>query len=342
MNTENALIPSNASVPAPNLQDIIRQLAEWRPELSTLSTEQLGELARGLVVEGLRDEMKKRVSAKKIDLPKETEGFLQRFQSPFTQRGYRNALQKLLNWMDANHYTIVEITPSRSDDFVMSLRSDPRMKASTVRMVAAVVSSFFSHLERRIDGFRNPARGSKSRPKDIWKICDIPTEEELDVISRAAANDPSLELAIGFMRHLGLRVGGLASITIRADSRVNVISKGKSFTHPDPLSLPEMEPLRAILEKNSQGYVTDPMRPFAGERPGFANRVSVRFHRLCAKLNAQGHIRHPYTAHSLRHAFASRNVHKGILWVADHLGHAEIGVTQRYLINRLGANLAGK
>ena len=66
--------------------------------------------------------------------------------------------------------------------------------------------------------------------------------------------------------------------------------------------------------------------------------LKMRLARLCRRLMGEGSLAAVYSWHDLRHAFAQRNAGRGLVWLRDRLGHASIGVTERYLLNVLGVD----
>ena len=68
--------------------------------------------------------------------------------------------------------------------------------------------------------------------------------------------------------------------------------------------------------------------------------LKTRLARLCVRLWERG--RSPvYSWHDLRHAFAERNVGRGLVWLRDRLGHSSLSVTERYLRNVLNVDKGG-
>jgi site-specific recombinase XerC len=149
-----------------------------------------------------------------IDYQAERETFLAnagRSGSKHTRRSYAADLGRMEAYAERAHVSPLELTPMRADDFIYSMKGEAA--AATVRRIVAACSSFFTWLERRHEGIRNPFRGTKARPaKKAEKALAIPNAAEVKKILAAL---PAYEAAaVSVMAFRGLRIGGLPGMEI--------------------------------------------------------------------------------------------------------------------------------
>jgi site-specific recombinase XerD len=270
----------------------------------------------------LLDTAQKVIAAKTlagIDYSAEKETFLTnagKTQSRHTQTAYRIALSRLDAWASRQKIKPLELSPSQADDFIYSLRGE--RASSSIRLDISAASSFYTWLERRHSGIKNPFRGTKARPaKKAVKKIEIPTAPEVEEMIGELPAD--LAAAIAVMAHRGLRAGALQTLAVSGD-RFTAHSKGKDIAGELP---------SAALEKIKKAGL--PLRgPFTGELP---NTLEKRLARAIEKLYKSGEIKAAYSAHDFRHFYAISEYRKDkdIHRVSKLLGHASIQVTENYL-----------
>jgi site-specific recombinase XerD len=271
----------------------------------------------------LLDTAQKMIAAKTlagIDYGAEKEMFLNnagRTDSKHTHRSYRSALSRLEAYAERAHISPLELTPARADDFIYSLKGEAA--AASVRRDVAACSSFFTWLERRHEGIKNPFRGTKARPAEkTEKALVIPTAPEVKKIIAAL---PLFEAAaVSVMAFRGLRIGGLPGLEING-SRFKTRSKGKDISGELPGNA-----LAAIKAANAE----EKKRPFAGiTEEALARRIEYHI----GKLHKAKKIKAAYSCHSFRHFFAVTEwgKDKDIKRIQKLLAHSGIQVTDRYL-----------
>ena len=319
------------------LEQRISEMAARIPELADLTPAQVDAISRAVLVDELKSEMKRAVLSARINWGAEASAFLSDKNSPHTREAYHRALNSLFSWIGRKNLSPADITPRLADDYIRDLRAEGK-DADSSRLYIAGASSFFTFLERRYDEIRNPFRGTKARPASTWKTAVIPSIEELQTILDTAS--PYLHSALAIVAETGLRVGGLANLTIKADGTFTTITKGKQFIGPEPLS----NGTRALIKAAG----LDPHHPFnpdtwkaraTSETPvetRFTIAMKTRLSRHITKLVKDGRIKAAYSWHDFRHAYAERNADKGLVWIRDHLGQASVSVTEKYLRNALG------
>jgi site-specific recombinase XerC len=278
--------------------------------------------AQAVQFAALLDTAQKLIKAKTvagIDWQKEKETFLcnaGRTKSAHTRTAYQAALDRLEAWAERQKTSLLELTPAQADDFIYALRGE--RAAASIRLDISGASSFFTWLERRHEGIKNPFRGTKARPpkKTARKIV-IPAAEEVEIMIRELP--PDLAAAVSIMAYRGLRVGTLPTLSIIGD-RFSGHSKGKDLS--GKLPAPALDAIKAA---------SLPLRgPFAGK---IANTFEKRLAWAIEKLHKAGKIQAGYSAHDFRHFFAvqeyrkDRDIHR----VKELLHHASISVTENYL-----------
>jgi site-specific recombinase XerD len=291
-----------------------------KPKLRDLTPEQLEQLARVVVVESLKDDLRREADLAGIDYQAERKRFLERASrtgSAHTLRAYRAALGHLETWCSAQAISPLELTPARADDWINAEKASGGSPA-TVQLRVAAASAFWTFLERRHSDLRNPFRGTRERPRRKPKrALAVPSDAEVRILEAAA--EPELAAAIVMMGQGGLRVGALPGLSITG-ARWSSTTKGKEQSGKVP------EEAREAIEKAKL-----PLRsPFAGLS---AAAIADRFRRLAIKLHTADKLQARYSVHDLRHAFAVR------LYLATHdvyqvekaLGHANVAVTETYL-----------
>ena len=285
---------------------------KWSPEqrAQAVSFASLLDTAQQLII-------KKRIGG--INYESEKKTFLEnagRTQSRHTQTAYGYALGRLDEWAGRQKINVLELTPAQADDFVYSLKGE--RSASSVRLDVSAASSFYTWLERRHEGVKNPFRGTRARPaKKIDVDIVIPSPGEIEIIINELP--PDLAAAVAIMGYRGLRVGILPGLSI-SGSKFSGFSKGKDVSGALPSAA-----LEAVKKANL------PLRgPFAGQ---LANTLAKKIARAIEKLYKDGKVQGRYSVHDFRHAYSINEYRKDrdLYRVSKLLGHASIQVTESYL-----------
>ncbi len=345
MDSPDQLKPKHAG--AAFIAASIAQIAESLPELEELTPEAATQIMRLAVVDELKDQVRRRVAAERLDWKAERATFISDKTSQRTRAVYERALGLLDAWMETHKLTPGELNPREADDFIRELRGrqgrDGKLPdADTVRLVVSVCSSFFTFLERRDATIRNPFRGTKIRPRSTWPVATIPTKEELAILIAEA--HPVLAAALAVVAETALRVGALPALSIREEGRYWTVSKGHQVIGPDPLSKQAKRIIHLARLDPRQPFSLASLRRVGWKLKDQAQtstdglviaRLQMQLQRLCQQLVAQGKILAVYSFHDLRHAFAEANAANGLRWLQRRLGHAAIAITEKYLRNTL-------
>jgi site-specific recombinase XerD len=305
---------------AQRVRAIVEHITQDAPRLADLGEEQLEQLARVVVAETLKDELRQAADLEKIPYAKERETYLERAGragSKHTRLAYRAALDRLEAWCAPKGLSPLELTPSLADDWIESMKAEG-LAPSSVHLMVAASSSFWTWLERRHRELHNPFRGTRSRPlKTPARRLEVPSEGEVKLIEKAA--DGWLRAAVVVMARTGLRAGALPSLSITG-GHFTCMSKGREQAGLIP------EAARKAIQRAGL-----PLRsPFEGKK---VNKIEDALKYLTKKLEGQGRIRGAYSAHDMRHAFSVRLYRQthDVYALKSALGHANVAVTEAYL-----------
>ena len=305
---------SPREAPSFDVERVVQKLLTEAPSLKDLSLEQLDTIAKAVVLEDLKDDLKHRRDLAKVDLASLQETFLERQKSAHTRRAYESALDLLTTWAKRAGVHILEMKPRHADAFIASLEGS----ASSIRLKVAVASSFFAFLTRETENrVTNPFRGTRARPKRQTSAPLVPTDE--DVIRLLTTSEGSLHAGILCMVEHGFRIGALPTLEIWG-ARYKASSKGKLLA--GELSSETIEAIKAAG--------LDPRHPWAGASP---ETIRDAFRYLARTLYKKGTIKAPYSVHDLRHYYAIKQYRQDhdIYRLKGLLGHSSIQVTETYL-----------
>ena len=300
--------------------DLAQRLAFESPRLADLTVDQLDQIAQAVIQTNLRDDLQRLAALARIDGEAEMKNFLtnaSRTGSWATIEIYAYGLSILERWTERKGLPLLPLSPRQADDYIYWLRAEGKAPA-TIRILVAAAGAFFSYLERRFEVVRNPFRGTRAKPahRPVRDLV-VPTSEERDLLLTRAAGD--LRAALVFMSAQGFRVGALPTLVI-TDGRFTGRSKGRDIAGTlSPAVLQSLEV--AGLDRH---------RPFAGYT---AERLSDRVLRLSGRLFHQGLVRHPFSAHDLRHFFAvsTYRASPDLYRLKGLLGHSSVATTEKYL-----------
>jgi site-specific recombinase XerD len=302
------------------VKKVAKKIATESPKLADLPEEDLEKLARVVVAEGLKDELRRAADLEKVDYLGEREKFVARSSRTGSQRTkqlYSDALDKLDAWCKKGGISTLELTPALADDWIESLKAEGKA-ASSIRLMVAAGSSFWTWLERRHTELRNPFRGTRARPLNKPKRkLEIPTEAEIRILENAA--EEWLRAAIVLMSQVGLRAGALPSLSVSGD-RYTCTTKGKEQRGKMP------QEAREAIQKAGLSLRS----PFQDKA---VHQIEDSFRYLTKKLHGARQIAARYSCHDLRHFFAIEiygSTHD-VYQVEKALGHANVAVTETYL-----------
>lgn len=222
-----------------------------------------------------------------------------------------------------------DLSAIRSADvqaFAHSLRG---RASNTIRRAVHVVSSFFGWAQRLGYTAANPALGVQL-PKKPPRLPKCPTEEDCMALL-AASYMPKEKVAMHLLLTTGVRKSELLALTL-SDFRPDlseVFVRGKGGRER---IIPVPEQTRDVLHSylSSRDFEPGPVLPNRDGRPMASTTLQRLFSRVLAR---SGLAERGYTIHSLRHAYATMLLRRGvdIRTVQELLGHADISTTAIYL-----------
>ena len=293
---------------------------DFKAIVQNATQEQLEAMARVYMAQQAQATFTTAVKIAGIDYSSEKQTFLEnagRTKSKHTARAYRNALNELETYAVEKRLNILELTPAGADGFIY-WKNHTGASAATVRLAAAACSSFFTFLERRHSGvITNPFRGTKARPVQNYSRLDLPTAADIEALIKALP--AKWAAAVSIMAGRGLRIGGLAGLSIKG-RRFTTRTKGQDKS--GELSADIIEAVKAAgLE------LRQPFGDMTGEQLQHVITYEI------GKAYKAGKVRSPFSPHKLRHFYAVNQYRQtnDIRRVSKLLGHSGIAVTERYL-----------
>lgn len=307
-----------------NINDLAKNIVLNAPQLSDLNTEQLEAVARLVMTDKLKEQLKKAVDLAGVDYESEKNIFLETISktgSAQTKRAYNNALQKLEAYTRARNISPLELTPAIADDFINDLKKQD-FSPATIRQTVASASSFYTFLERRINNngiiLLNPFRGTKARPaKKLVRACQYPTAKETKIIIDSLPAE--LSAIVYLMAFRGLRAGAFPGLKLHG-AIFETTSKGKNIA--GELSKDCVKKIKDLAGNYSA--------PFTRWTAG-AIEQETRYY--VSKLFKAGKISAVYSVHDFRHFYAVQEYKrdKDIYRVSKLLNHSSIAITENYL-----------
>lgn len=241
---------------------------------------------------------------------KELDGWVQHLRaagcSPATIRLRREHLARALTWLDAPSPWVVEHAQ------LVEYLAVHDWAPETRKSVRASLRGFYAWAEEAEHVAVDPARRLPRVSVPTGKPKPTPTDVVESALSRATARE---RLMVMLAAYAGLRRAEIAALHSRDVSAESLRIKGKGGrTRIIPL-----HPDLASALSGRTGYL------FPGADDGHLSPDRVG--RILTNLLGGG-----YTAHTLRHRFATRAYagERDLLAVQDMLGHSSVATTQRY------------
>ena len=320
--------------------ELAMRIKENMPSLADLTSDQLEQIAKLVIVNRLTKDMDEAVNLADMNWEKQKETFLGDVgkRSEHTRRAYASALARFEEWAGRKKLNMFTMKHKDADDYIRFL-DDGILAPASVRRDISAISAFYSWLERYSNVIKNPIRGTRLMPaKENKKTVVIPTVEDLETIM---ANVPDVERAIiATMSYRGLRAGALPTLVLE-NGRYYGKSKGKKLMEGDVegITLPEfvLDIMKSVGKGDKKGVGLDMKRPFAWKTRQktimSAGAIESRVNKQLKRLYEEGKIKAVFSAHDFRHFFAVSEYEKSkdILRVSVLLGHANVAITQTYL-----------
>ena len=228
-----------------------------------------------------------------------------------------------------SHYNDIDpkaITQTNIVDYINFIKLEHGVSRDKCRMTAQSCSFFYKHIYKA--EFIVP---SAFYPRKEFRLPDILTQEQVLKVLDTATNIKH-KLLVGLFYGTGMRMSELKNLQMkeidRSNSQIKVLAgKGSRdrFTLLPKQLLPEME--QYYRQYRPKIYL------FEGQTPGKPmNERSIQ-HALRQCMKLAGLEQYKFSAHSLRHSFATHLLDQGndIHTIKELLGHSKIETTMIYL-----------
>ena len=228
-----------------------------------------------------------------------------------------------------SHYNDIPpktITQNNIVDYINFIKLEHGVSRDKCRMTAKSCSFFYKHIYKA--EFIVP---SAFYPRKEFRLPDILTQEQVLKVLDTATNIKH-KLLVGLFYGTGMRMSELKNLQMkeidRSNSQIKVLAgKGSRdrFTLLPKQLLPEME--QYYRQYRPKIYL------FEGQTPGKPmNERSIQ-HALRQCMKLAGLEQYKFSAHSLRHSFATHLLDQGndIHTIKELLGHSKIETTMIYL-----------
>ncbi|HBD93587.1 MAG TPA: hypothetical protein DC057_05400 [Spirochaetia bacterium] len=292
--------------------------------LAQLSKEQLESIAKLLIVDKAKDEMKSIIKKNNFDYDLAKSNWLKSFKAKNTVKIYSKALDLFADYLKKTDTHILDVIAKDVDLFIISLDVTNLGNSSKRLYIISALSSFFSKLLRWDYISHNYIKGSKLPKKERGRELKVPTQEEVDLIRNVILNYENAKgkghhkvkevsfkalAIIDLFIETGLRVGGIKTIKVGINGKITGNSKGKTF---------ELQ-LSVELAKRLQKLVLENI-----------SEISVQkiIEKACKRAGVKS-----YSCHSFRHFFAINHYLKNmdIYRLKELLNHSSISITENYL-----------
>lgn len=302
------------------------------PDLRKLTDEQLEKLAKSLVIDNLKDQLKIEVKKATINIENLKSNWLSTFNSGITKLNYRHNIEEFLKWLE--NKSIIDFRAIDADDYLQYLKNS-NISAGTIRFRIASVSSFCNYLKRldvipnnyflKIKGLPKIKETQKIIPND--KDIQVIEEEllkELNATGRGSSGKIKasriLLVALGIIKNHALRIGALESLSIDRQGKFIADSKGNT--------------VRGFLNEESKSLIEklnlNANKPFAGYKTA---SIKKQFERFLTRLHKDGKIEKIFSPHDFRHYSAVKFYKESldIFATMKFLNHKNVTTTQIYL-----------
>jgi len=302
------------------------------PELKDLSEEQIRRLAKSVIIDNLKEQLKSEVKKSTLDIDDIKNKWLSTFNSNITQKNYKHNVEEFLRWL--NGKSVVECRAIDADDYLLFLKNS-RLSSGTIRFRIAAASSFCNYL-RRIDVIQNNyflKINGLPKIKETHKV--IPGEKDIATIEYELRNELNaagkgstgkkrsarmMIFSLSVIKNHALRIGAFENLTI--DNKGRFIAETKGST------------VRGMLNNECLDLIKE--FDFKKDKP-FDNiqtaSLKKQFERFLGRLFKDGKIHHVYSPHDFRHYAAIKYYEDGkdIYATMRFLNHQNIATTQIYL-----------
>ncbi len=302
------------------------------PELNDLNEAQIEKLAKSIVIDNLKEQLKTEVKKSSVNIDGLKNKWISTFNSDITKKNYRHNVDEFLQWL--KNKNIIDVRASDADDYLQYLKNSG-LQAGTIRFRIAASSSFCNYLRRndviqnnyflKINGLPKVKESLKVLPTDEdIKFIEDELLKELNATGRGCVGKQRsariMIVSFSIIKNHALRVGALESLTI--DKHGKFIADSKADTVRGKLN-PEC---MTLLKE----FIMDLKQPFKTYNTA---TLKKQFERFLTRLNRDGKINNVFSPHDFRN-YAASLYYKSTLDIyatMKFLNHKNITTTQIYL-----------
>lgn len=302
------------------------------PELHDLSEEQIKKLAKSLVIDNLKEQLKVEVKKATVDIENLKTRWIATFNSDLTKKNYKHNVEVFLSWL--NNKSIIDVKPSDVDDYLLFLKNSA-IKPGTIRFRIAAASSFYNYLLRNDIITNNYFIKVNGLPRITENLRRIPSKQDIEIIEAELMKELNaagrgsigkqrsariMVVVLGIIKNHALRIGAFPSLTI--DNQGRFIANSKADVVRGKLKFDCIELIKMFKLNQKQ--------PFKDYN---TTSLKKQFERFLGRLYRDGKIDHIYTPHDFRHFAAIRFYEQSLDIFASmkFLNHKHISTTQIYL-----------
>jgi len=302
------------------------------PELKDLNDEQIEKLAKSVVIDNLKEQLKTEVKKSTINIEELKDKWLLTFNSDSTRINYKHNVEEFLNWLEKR--SIIDLRAIDADDYLQFLKNS-KLSSGSIRFRIAAASSFCNYLRRADILNQNYFLKIKGLPKTKEKLKIIPSDNDILIIEQELNNEIHstgrgsagkqrgaiiMIVALSLIKNHALRIGALESLSI--DTKGLFIADSKTNTVRGKLNRECLELINEFkLYRN---------KPFEKIK---TNSIKKQFERFLTRLCKEDKIDKVFSPHDFRHYAAVRFYTEtlDIFATMKFLNHKNITTTQIYL-----------
>lgn len=251
-------------------------------------------------------------------------------RQPITFQYKRTLLKRFIVYMKGN-FPIEDLTQAQVDSF---LRHEQNIRGEkTANRALVELKTLFNWACKKHMCDNNPFRALERFP-EISFIRRVPTLSEIEAVKNLATRD-QLDF-IEVLLHTGARLSEVCALTWDdinfQNSTITLWTRKRKGGNLEPGVLPMSRLLSAVLLARMQRRETTTTSVFSGRSGRQFTRNSVR--RLIPDLCKAAQVSPPFTAHSLRHWFATMLKDSGRanpFQIQHALRHKNLTTTEKYL-----------
>jgi len=302
------------------------------PELNDLNEAQIEKLAKSIVIDNLKEQLKTEVKKSTLDIETLKDKWLLTFNSDSTRINYNHNVEQFLKWLGIK--SIIDLKAIEADDYLQFLKNSG-LQAGTIRFRIAAASSFSNYLRRADVIQNNYFLKIKGLPKTKEELKIIPSDEDIAIIEEELLNELNatgtgcmgkqrsakvMMIVLSIIKNHALRIGALETLTVDKNGKFIADSKAdtvRGILNPECMTL--IKEFNMDLNHLFKTYTTASLKK--------------QFERFLTRLYKDKKIDTIFSPHDFRH-YAACSYYKrklDIFATMKFLNHKNVSTTQIYL-----------